>query len=160
MRININKVENMVDLFDNYKFTLYSRMKKMGYSESTILDFLDGYSVVVKACRYYMMEINMKRGFDLESEFNAILFSTHGDIIREFDKIIANIGKKIKDCAIWQKIGMKYAACLGNFYLDNILTERDNETEEDDFPYVEIPDKDYPGSYDWDEHGYVYKDIL
>lgn len=133
MQININKTHFLVGLFENYSNTLYRRMRKNKYKINDILDFIDGYLTVVNKCNEYIIDASMAG--------KNIAFDNYRDLIIVLSKVTTSV-QKDTEYNYWQIAGMDYAYDLANYYIKSVLFGNDDELDEDDFPYISLPDKD------------------
>ena len=141
MDLKLNMVKLFLDLFDGYKEKLYLIMRKNKYSMKQILDFISGYSTVVVKCENYVYETYVDTDY-----FNVAKLTDLMDVFNDAISTMTCI-----DYKEWEIIGVKYAICLANYYINNVINGDIDEVEE---LYLE-PDKDNPDTYDWEEHGYL-----
>lgn len=142
MDLKLNMVNLFLDLFDRYKEKLYLIMRKNKYSMDQILDFISGYSTVVSRCENYIYETYLDTDY-----FNIAKLTDLMDVFNDTISTMTCI-----DYKEWEIIGVKYAICLANYYINNVINGDIDEVED---LYLDIPDKDKPDSYDWEEHGYL-----
>lgn len=146
MKINGSQLMFFTELWDEYKKKLYLRMRKDCYTMDNIASFINGYSIVTNECFEYVMDKVYKNG-DI---FYTVMIDNCDKAIAILDTIVNNIHNTYITSNDWEKIGIKYAICLAKYYIKNVIFGDDTEVEE---LYMDIPDKDDPDSYDWEEHG-------
>lgn len=155
MKVTINEVNFLIDLFDKYREELYISMRYDKYKINDILSFINGYTVVVDYCSSCVMDEIMSKGHNPVSNFKTVLFNNYDEMNKAFEeKVINNVFNLIDKYNKWEAIGIRYAICLVKFYIENIVF---GDYDEFDITYINIPDKDNPESYDWEEHGWNYK---
>lgn len=158
MIITINKMNFLFNLFSNYKEKIFTHMRKDRYTIHDIMNFINGYMLVEDKIAQYTIDIEMQNN-SVAERFECPIFTDCADLLRTIDdKIIYSIKYMEYDYEDeWEKIGVKYALNLIKFYIENVLSGFDNELP--DGLYFDIPDKDDPESYDWEEHGGFDLDI-
>jgi hypothetical protein len=153
MVITMNKLNFMSDLFSEYKNKLYTYMRKGKYPIDNIMSFINGYSLVDDKIACYCIDIAMSTANGITERFEDVIFNDYTDLLKIMDeKIIYSVKYmeyNYKDQ--WEKIGVKYALNLAKFYIKFVLSGYYNEVTNG--IYINIPDKDNPESYDWEEHG-------
>lgn len=153
MRITLNTANFLVNLFTEYRNKIYIHMRKNNYSLQNILEFINGYTTVVELCGHYLLNVEMSYGCNPITNTINILFETKDEMICVFEKSIEPIYKE--EYSKWEYIGIKYAICLANYYINHILYG--NDTEYEDELYMHIPNNDDPDSYDWEARGWKEK---
>lgn len=152
MQITIGQAKFLIKLLDDYKDNVYIHMRKNGYNINDTLDFINGYSVVVSMCYNCIVDTIDIINYDDIDTLRYIIFNSCDDAIKELQKITKNaLGSCI--LKLWEIYGIKYAICLARFYIVDVLSGKDTEVE-DELLYMNIPDKDNPVSYNWEEHGW------
>ena len=151
MSLCINKISFLLKLLENYKFDIYVKMREDGYSINQILDFIDGYSLVLEEA--YKAAFNNIPHHEDDQDLTTIVFEDHSDFLKAYDVLINNICKKKYMYDGWSIIGAKYILCLIRYYMNNVIYGNIDEVE--DF-YLNIPNKDNPNSYEWDERDWDY----
>lgn len=155
MKVTINEVNFLIDLLDKYKQELYIYMRDDQYPMSNILSFINGYTVVVDYCSNCIMDIIMTKGYNPISNFKTILFNNCDEMNKAFEeKVVNNIFNLVDKYNKWEAVGIKYAICLVKFYTNNIVFGNCSII---DCTYLDIPNKDDPDSYNWEERGWNYK---
>ncbi len=152
MSLSFNLVNFLLKTLSDYKSKLYIKMRQDNYPMDKILNFLNGYMAVEDLCFHYMDNISCELYGPID---NPIIFEGYTDIMNAFENNVINyINNHCKDnYSGWETLGIKYAICLINCYIKYVIYGDD--TEVCDF-YLNIPDKNNPNSYEWNERGWDY----
>lgn len=159
MKLTIEQVTFLVELFGKYHDKLYIQMRKMGYNINDIMSFVNGYRYAWRRYSVFMTMHNKSSANEngglfympLLSDTYTTSYNNIDELISDIDGIEMLIADSIKDHKDeWEVIGIKYAVALSKFYIKCVLSGKDTEVE--DGLYMDIPDKDNPSLYDWSEH--------
>lgn len=184
MVIYINEANFLIDLLDKFKSKAYIYMRDEEYSMDNMLNFINGYSLVVEYCYCYVSDACINTdyaAYDPATNFKNPIFKNYDETIKALDEIVSNCKMVLKKCNQWNIIGIKYAICLAKFYIKNVIFSDDIEAEnrithgirliksyikdalfgdytevEEDGLYMDIPDEDDPDDYDWESCGWNY----
>ena len=144
--INLSQANFLCNLFGNYRDKLYYHMVKNNYPMQNTLDFISGYTAIAELCGKYLMDIEMRNGFDPVTNSKCVLFNNANEMISAMEVAIKAIYDRT-DYPEWEEIGHKYARSFAMFYITCGLFGEQFEIEEG--LYQDIPDKEDPDSYEW-----------
>ena len=150
MVIYINEAEFLITLFREYKEKLYVAMRKDNYPMEQILRFINGYSIICDACYEEYMDVITNSGCNINLSIGEVFCDGCHEALGILLEIVDECIPAFHNAGKWERIGMMYASCLAKYYIKNVIFG--NDTEVEGGLYMDIPDKDDPDSYDWEEH--------
>ena len=157
MELTFNQCNFLLDLLKSYKNNLYLEMRKQNYLMENILQFISGYELMCDWISYHLTRIKkevieLKSVFHIPpfSDYQVVIFGNEDDAVNFITNMVYLINNG--DYSKWEDTGMKYVLCLAKYYIQYVLTGKDTDMTPG-YLYIELPDKDNPEEYDWEEHG-------
>ena len=148
MNLKLNSVLFLIKLLEDSRTELYIKMRDENYSMWQILDFVNGYTSVIRSCDRIVCD-----KVHTPDRYDEIIFEDYSDMMNSFDVLLRIIYDDKDSYSGWEILGAKYALCLIKYYIIHVIFG--DVTEVCDL-YLSLPDRYEPNSYEWDERGWDY----